>query len=149
MTKEVWVSICGTHFTDEEQDPIKIIVPGEYYYRNGKHYILYEEAVEGSSEKIKNRIKISDNQVELTKKGAGDVHMAFQPGVKNLTSFPTPFGHLMMGMQTHTVQIEKEEDSLNVRMEYDLEVEDADLSCCLLTIEVCSRNGENFPGLAV
>ena len=28
MTKDVFVSICGLHFTDDGQDPTELIVPG-------------------------------------------------------------------------------------------------------------------------
>lgn len=88
MKKDVWVSICGLHFTDEEQDPTEMITSGEYYFRNGKHYILYEEAVEGFQEKIKSRVKISGDSVEIIRKGVNNVHMVFRPGLKHLGQLP-------------------------------------------------------------
>lgn len=139
MKKDVLVSICGLHFTDEEQAPAELVVPGQYYFRNGKHYILYEEAVEGFRDKIKNRIKIDGNSVEITRRGVNNVHMAFRPGVKNLASYQTPYGPLLLGMQTHTIQIDEKEDRLDVRMEYDLEVEGEQLSACFLTMKIAEK----------
>ena len=51
MTKDVIVSISGLHmdmmstaFKDEE-DAIEVVTPANYYCRNGKHYILYDEVL--------------------------------------------------------------------------------------------------------
>ena len=48
MTKEVLVSISGLQFEldEKETEAIEVICPGEYYFRNGKHYIIYEELIE-------------------------------------------------------------------------------------------------------
>ncbi len=48
MTKDVLVHISGLHLeTDadagKENETIEVIVPGFYYFKAGKHYILYEE----------------------------------------------------------------------------------------------------------
>ena len=139
MKKDVWVSICGLHFTDEEQDPTEMITSGEYYFRNGKHYILYEEAVEGFQEKIKSRVKISGDSVEIIRKGVNNVHMVFRPGLKHLASYQTPYGPLLLGMQTRAVQIDESGDRLDVRLEYDLEAEGERLSACSLTMQVVSQ----------
>ena len=54
MTKDVLVSIQGLQFadseirnatSDEDLDLIETICPGEYYYRNGAHFVLYDELV--------------------------------------------------------------------------------------------------------
>ena len=58
MTKDVLIAIKGMQFegaTDPEE--IEVIQRGQYYERNGSHYLLYDEPVEGSSDIIKNRIK--------------------------------------------------------------------------------------------
>ena len=32
--------------TPEGDEPIELVVPGEYYFRNGSHYLRYEEMME-------------------------------------------------------------------------------------------------------
>lgn len=67
MTKDVFVSISGMHeeiaetpaVERDEAEAIEVVTPGSYYFRNEKHYIVYDEAVEGYSEMIRNRIKIT------------------------------------------------------------------------------------------
>ena len=44
MEKEVLIHVKGLHMMDtpEGDEPIEIVVPGEYYFRNGSHYLRYE-----------------------------------------------------------------------------------------------------------
>ena len=44
---------------DGEQEPLEIVVPGQYYFRNGSHYLRYEEVMEDFAEPTVNYIKIS------------------------------------------------------------------------------------------
>ena len=44
MTKDVLLSIKGLQIGENEQnDTIEVISPGDYYFRNGKHFFMYEE----------------------------------------------------------------------------------------------------------
>ena len=70
MTKEVWITVCGLqNGPDTDGEPIEMTIAGEYYYKNEKHYILYEEVMEGETNTTKNRIKIAPGMLELTKNG--------------------------------------------------------------------------------
>ena len=67
MTKDVLVSISGLHTdvmqeAEEENEAIEVVNPANYYFRNGKHYIVYDEPVEGVSGTIKNKLKITEDQ---------------------------------------------------------------------------------------
>lgn len=69
MTKEVLVSLKGLQLSpDEQSDAVEVIAPGEYYLRNDKHYILFEEAIEGEHEVSKNMIKFTKDSLEYSKK---------------------------------------------------------------------------------
>ena len=48
MEKEVLIHVKGLHMLDTQdgEEPIEIVVPGEYYFRNGSHYLRYEELLE-------------------------------------------------------------------------------------------------------
>ena len=48
MTNEVLLTIAGLQLIDGDQEmPVEVVTAGNYYLRNGKHYILYDEVVEG------------------------------------------------------------------------------------------------------
>lgn len=69
MTNEVLLTIAGLQLIDGEgETPIEIVTAGDYYHRNGKHYILYDEMIEGCSGHIHNTVKIGEESLEVLRK---------------------------------------------------------------------------------
>ena len=58
MEKEVLIHVKGLHMMDtpEGDEPIEIVVPGEYYFRNGSHYLRYEEMLDEQGDPTVNYI---------------------------------------------------------------------------------------------
>ena len=142
MTKDVLITIRGIQKMNgdsNEDEPIETITPGEYYFRNGKHYILYEEVQEGMTEATKCMIKIGADSVDLSKKGASGVHMVFQKDKKTRTSYQTPYGSLMLGFDSRVIRVLEAEDTLHLKLEYDLEVDDEHLAECSLSMKVQAK----------
>lgn len=48
---------------------MEVVVRGDYYQKNGKHYILYEEVLEGFDEAVRNVIKAGDGSMDIIKRG--------------------------------------------------------------------------------
>ena len=140
MTKEVIVTICGLQNGPEtDGEPIEMIVAGEYFYKNNKHYILYDEVMEGESQITKNRIKVSDGQMELFKSGAVNVHMAFEKDVKHVSNYNTPYGTLAMGIDTKKVEIKETEHEMDIFAEYAMEMNYEFVADCNISINVKSK----------
>ena len=140
MTKEVIITICGLQNGPEtDGDPIEMIVAGEYFYKNNKHYILYDEVMEGESQVTKNRIKISNGRMELTKSGVVNVNMIFEENVKNITQYYTPYGALSMGIDAKKVEIAGSEHELDVKAEYAMEMNGEFVADCKISINVKSK----------
>ena len=70
MDKEVLIHVRGlqTMDADGEQEPLEIVVPGQYYFRNGSHYLRYEEVMEDFAEPTVNYIKISGREWRSARK---------------------------------------------------------------------------------
>ena len=47
MTEEVLVSVKGMQMMTDDQDEVEIVTHGKYLKKGNKHYITYEEVVEG------------------------------------------------------------------------------------------------------
>ena len=94
MKKEILLSIAGLHMIEEEDGNVEVVTAGDYYNRNGKHYVVYDEVVEGLSGHISNTIKIGDNSLEVMKRGLTNTRMIFEKGKKTLTRYQTPYGIL-------------------------------------------------------
>lgn len=145
MTKEVIITICGLQNGPEtDGEPIEMIVAGEYFYKNNKHYILYDEVMEGESQVTKNRIKISNGQMELTKSGVVNVHMVFEENVKNITQYYTPYGSLSMGIDGKKVEIQESEHEIDVKIEYGMEMNQEFVADCNIAINVKSKGIKEF-----
>ena len=45
MTKDVLVTIKGFQSLEdiEEQEDVEVVAKGDYYYRNGHHFIMFDE----------------------------------------------------------------------------------------------------------
>ena len=72
MTKDVLVAVKGTQMfvqNEEDAEPIETIMAGDYYNKNGKHYIIYEEVMEGFEGSTRNIVKLNKDSVDITKKG--------------------------------------------------------------------------------
>ncbi len=144
MTNQVLLTIGGLQFMDGEESPVEIVTTGDYYYRNGKHYILYDEPVEGYSGHIHNTIKIGPNKLEVLKKGLSRVHMVFEKDKKNLSSYTTLFGDLTVGILTHQIRIEESETDIDVKISYSLDINEKYLAACSLRLNVKSKDAKDF-----
>ena len=141
MTKEVIVTICGLQSgPDTDGEPIEMITTGEYFYKNNKHYILYEEVMEGETAPTKNRIKIAPGYMELTKRGLVSVDMLFEENKKNITHYNTPYGSLLMGIEAKKVEIAEAEDEIKVSVDYALELNEEHAADCDIKITVRSKS---------
>ena len=143
MTKEVLLTISGLHMDafsdepDEENVPIEVITPATYYLKNGKHYILYDEVVEGMLGSIKNTIKITgDNKLEMKKSGIANTNMVFEKEKINVTQYDTPYGEMMVGVYTKDMTVDVTEDNIDVAVSYALDVNSEKVADCNIVINI-------------
>ena len=145
MTRDVIITICGLQAgPDTDGEPIEMIVTGEYFYKNNKHYLLYEEAVEGETQTNKNRIKFMPGYMELNKNGVVNVHMVFEEHKKNITHYYTPYGSLILGIDAKSVTVDETEDFMEVKAEYALELNQEHVADCDIRITVQSKASKGF-----
>lgn len=144
MTKEVLVHISGLHqergtVSVNEDEAIEVIVPGTYYFKNGKHYVLYEE-YEESGKVTKNQMKISgDDHVEIRKSGVLSTYMVFETGTCHPAAYQTPFGQVQVAMDTRAIEIEEEETYIGIGIDYCLEVNGDPLADSRIDIRITPR----------
>ena len=55
-----------------------------------------------------------------------------------------PFGNLLIGIDARSLDIEEEEDAIDIKVEYDLEVNYEHLAECSLTMNVRSKEAGDF-----
>ena len=138
MTKDVLITIRGVHTLDHEDNDVEMIVRGDYYQKNGKHYILYEEILEGAEERVKNVIKISPSSMDIIKKGVTNSRMLFEKNKKNLSCYSTPVGNLVIGIQANHFYVEEQENSIKVNVHYSRDINYEHMSDCRICVDVQS-----------
>lgn len=140
MTTEVLLSIKGLQFEGENNaGDLETITAAEYYKRNGSHYVIYEEATEGFRDTTKNIIKWNGQTLELTKRGLINVHMMFEEKKKNMTDYRTPFGSILIGIDTRQIRVEESEEEISVYVDYALSVNYEYLADCKIAMHVRSK----------
>lgn len=150
MTKEVLLTLKGLQFDQREEnaDKIEMVMVGDYYKKNDKHYVVYEEITEGFSQPTKNRLKFSEHMVELTRNGLVNVHMVFQENKKNMSNYNTPFGQILVGIDTKKIVVEEKEDVVVADVDYALDINYEFLSDCHIRIEIRPKENSGFTLLA-
>ena len=137
MTKDVRITVKGVQRDDTgETGSTETVVSGEYYFRNGSHYILYEETAEDSGERVKNSLKLKGNLLELNRKGAVNSRMVFETGKRHVLDYATPFGLLRMETVTSRILCTEKEECLRIRAEYELWADGRKVSSCRLTVKI-------------
>ena len=101
--------------------------------------MIFEELMEGFTDTTKNVIKFRDSQLEVTKKGLVNVHMVFEENRKNMTSYATPFGNILIGIDTDEVEIREEEDRIQVNVAYTLEANYEHMADCKIEMSIRPR----------
>ena len=97
MQKEVLIHVRGLQMMDAQgdQEPIEIVVPGQYYFRNGSHYLRYEEILDESSEPTVNYIQMSeenlhmkaDYALDMNEEHVADCYLAIQVQPRDCKDF--------------------------------------------------------------
>lgn len=145
MTKDIILTISGLHDNEGEMDaPIETMTPGQYFMKNGKHYVVYDEVIEGLEGTLKSTIKFTEDQVELIRNGAASTRMVFQPGHENMVIYQTPMGPLSISLYTEDIQAEINEERMNLKIDYSLKTEGIVISESTVHIEVCPKELKRF-----
>lgn len=145
MTEDILISVRGLHTLDieqeeEETDELEMTMPGKYYFRNGKHYVLFEETDEESQSVVKNRFKLSEDRLEISKKGVMNATMTFQRGEKSSSWYGTPVGDVQLGIEVTDMQLMESEDEIEMNVAYALEMNSEHVSDSRIRLRIMERN---------
>lgn len=140
MTNDVFLSMKGMQFGINQEtgegEEVEIITTAKYFKRNESGYLLYDEILEGIDTPVSNRVKYNNGVIEVTKKGAINVHMVFEEGKQNMTSYYTPYGNLMIGINTRKVQIIETDELIHLQADYALDVNYEFLADCQVCMDI-------------
>ena len=140
MRENIVLYITGLHSTGADDDSVEMIYAGQHFFRNGKHFIKYQESLEDGLV-TDNLIKISPDEVELVRKGPMTTNMLFTVGEKNLSYYETPFGSMTMGIDTSDMCITENDGELIADIRYKLEMNGSYMAQSHVVIKVRNEDG--------
>ena len=73
------------------------------------------------------------------KTGISNSHMVFEKNKKNLTYYRTPYGQMLVGVNTRDMQISVKEDKIDVLVNYELDVNHEPLADCKIKMNITSK----------
>ncbi len=137
MDKDVWVSVAGLQFGDNpDGEKIEIFTPGSYYKKNNHHYVLYDEIGEGADEVTKNVVRFDGDMLSISKSGFTNVEMVFEKNKRSMTNYVTPYGTLLVGIDTDNIDIRENDDSIDIDIDYALDINYEHLANCRIKMEI-------------
>lgn len=68
--------------------------------------------------------------------------MIFEEKRKNITDYRTPFGSILIGIDTRQIQVEEAEKQIRVNVDYALEINYEHLADCKLSMNVWAKEGQ-------
>lgn len=142
MDKDVLITIGGTMSAGESEDNVDVVMPGQYYWRNERHFLIYEEVMEEFTEPTSNMIRISPQEISVRKKGVINSEMIFRPEEETVTEYVTPYGTMVMGVYTNRIRIQETDQRISVLIQYVLRMDGQEVSNNYIRIVVQPRRGE-------
>lgn len=128
MKKEVLVTVSGLQMMPDGDDTIEVTTSGKYYERNGKRYLFYDEIGDEPQLVIRNTIEITPHRVEVRKRGVISAQMCFEENRKLWCVYGTPYGQMELGVFTREIQVKESEDTLELLLDYQLEINNEHVS---------------------
>ena len=140
MTKEVMVTLSGLQLGDSGEDTVETVHIGEYYEKNGVHYLFFDELLEGHKVPIRNMLKLRNEKLEVRKRGPVSAELVFEEGEVTESAYNFPYGCFLVGVHTKGVCLGVEEEKIEMTASYELMVNGAHCSDCDIKVTVEPRH---------
>lgn len=123
MLKNVLIKINGTNTSEGNADKVEFTTEGKLGEKEGKMYILYEEAESIGTTGVKTMLKVeSDKQVVLQRSGALNSRMIIEKGQRHNCCYSTVQGDVMVGVFGEAIKSELNDNGGKLYMRYTVDV---------------------------
>lgn len=136
---KVWVTVIGIQKDAfGEENRIELTTTGTQHFKNGVHYILYEDSEISGMEGTTTLIKASEQRVSLIRKGSVAQEQHFELGKKSDSVYATPHGKLRLSVLTHKLDVDCGVAAGNLEITYELSIDGKWQSENQLQIQICA-----------
>ena len=125
IMKDVVISVTGIQQGPGGPETLELVTPGKYGVERDKALLTYEETELSGLKGTTTSFDVSPHVVSLKREGMLNTEMIFEEGKKNYFLYETPFGSLMMGLNTNSIQCRLNQHGGYMQIDYNVEVDNA------------------------
>ena len=135
--KKVMISIKGTPVpTENEDESFELMTDGEYSREDGVSTFSYFESELTGLDGLLTTFNVEPDRVILRRGGGLSGDMIFSESQKHHFLYETPFGSILMGIDTHSIVKNMRDDGGSLEIRYDIEVDNVSVSKNLFQINI-------------
>ena len=136
--RNVLIAIKGMQFLagGDEQEEIETVNRGTFSSEKGKLLLEFDEVYEDTPEVTHTQLRVTEDELLLTRTGFINVEMDFTVGKKSLSLYKLPFGEILLGIDTENVSVMETPEGISIQADYSMEINYQFLTDSSLKIEV-------------
>jgi len=135
--KKAMISIKGSPAqTDNEDDSFELMTDGEYMQEGGFSSFSYVESSLTGLDGLLTTFDVEPDRVVLRRGDEMSGDMIFSEQQKHHFLYETPFGSILMGIDTHSIKKNMRDDGGSLEIRYDIEVDNVSVSKNLFQINI-------------
>ena len=124
MEKNVIISIKGVQrLEDADPDTMELVTEGRLEQDGNSYTLSYQESELTGLEGTTTTFRIAPDRITLRREGTLNSEMIFQEGQKHVSLYETPYGGLMLGVNTHRAKADLGTAGGRLSIRYALEVD--------------------------
>lgn len=105
-------------------DRMELVTPGSYYEKDGTRYIMYDEKEDMGMADCSVMVKVSDDEVTVSRKGAFSSRMRYCPGKATEFIYHMPYGNLPVILYTKKIRSEFDKNGGKLMLFYTITMQD-------------------------
>jgi len=137
--KKVLISIKGLPvFSESEDEAFELMTDGEYKQSEDVSTFTYIENPFTGQDGLLTTFAVEPDRIVLSRGDDMSSDMIFSENQKHHFLYNTPFGSVMMGIDTHSIKKNMDDNGGNIEIRYDIEVDNIAVSRNLFKINIKS-----------
>ncbi|MBP1561295.1 MAG: DUF1934 domain-containing protein [Oscillospiraceae bacterium] len=123
MKKEVVISLTSINTVDSERSKTELTTAGTLEMLENGYEIMYEESEVTGFAGSTTYLTVSDgNIVNLKRTGTSSSHLVLEKGKKHHCHYGTPYGDFTMGIFTHCIDADIDENGGEIYLKYTVDI---------------------------
>ena len=119
MMRDVWISISNRQQAGQDGENTMIFdTAGSYFFDDGVGVLTYQESELTGLEGTRTSVMVMPNQVVVDRNGMLSGQMIFREGLRDSYPYETPYGQMMLGIDTRRIRHNFNENGGDVEIDY-------------------------------